>query len=297
MTQPQPAPHTQRRVLLQAAGVAHGKPLFIFPGVNGDPLTFTDLASRLGHERPVYGFQLVGSQQECEPVRQMGRLAQLYAAEIRGTQPRGPYFLFGYSFGGALAFEVARELLSHGERIALVVMADCPAPGYPKPPPIFVRARIHAQNLLKLPMRNRLQYLRDRFENNVTRMQRMVGASPVDLDGKDVPPHMERVNAALREAFDNYSPAPLSVDVLFLTADSPPDWPTIVFDDPLMGWGPMLRGRISQCGVPGAHLSIFAPEHVAALVDRLRNALAQAEHAESLRVITNPTSTATRKVS
>jgi thioesterase domain-containing protein len=176
-----------------------------------------------------------------------------------------------------VAFEVARELLSHGERVGLVAMADCPAPGYPKPPPALVRAKSHLQNILRLSTRQRLDYLRDRIEHRIGRLQRWVGVSPMDAIDAQEPPHLERVNAALHEAYQNYAPAPLSVDVLFLTADTPPDWPATVFDDPLMGWGPVLRGRISQCGVPGAHLSIFAPEHVPVLAERLRNALAQAE--------------------
>jgi thioesterase domain-containing protein len=124
--------------LLQAGGDRN--PLFIFPGISGTPDTYVDLAARLGSERSVYGFHLVGSLQECEPVRQVGRLAQLYAADVRSVQPRGPYFLFGYSFGGVVAFEVARELMSHGEPIGLVIMADCPAPGYPKALPATLEA-------------------------------------------------------------------------------------------------------------------------------------------------------------
>jgi thioesterase domain-containing protein len=275
MTQPVPVTSTHRRVLLQAKG--DGKPLFIFPGINGSPTTFIDLASRIGQARPVYGFHLIGTQQECEPVRKVGRLAQLYAAEIRHAQARGPYFLFGSSFGGVIAFEVARELLSHGERVGLVAMADCPAPGYPKPPPALIRAKTHLQNILRLSTQQRLDYLRDRLEHRIGRLQRWFGVSPEADIEQGEPRHLERVNAALHEAYQNYAPAPLSVDVLFLTADTPPDWPAIVFDDPLMGWGPVLRGRISQCGVPGAHLSIFAPEHVPVLAERLRNALAQAE--------------------
>jgi thioesterase domain-containing protein len=278
MTQPVSAPQTQRRVLLQAAG--EGRPLFIFPGINGEPLTYTDLASRLGNERPVYAFHHIGMRNECEPVRRVGRLAQLYAAELRGVQPRGPYLLFGYSFGGVLAIEVARELLTHGERVGLVAMADCPAPGYPKPAHPVVRAKLHLQNLLQLSMPERIDYLKDRLGNGFARIQRMVGVKPVAENTDTTPPHIQRVNAGLYEAYENYAPAPLSVDVLFLTADTPPDWPATVFDDPLMGWGPVLRGRISQCGIPGAHLSIFAPENVPVLAERLRNALAQAEHAE-----------------
>jgi thioesterase domain-containing protein len=281
MTQPVSAPQS-RRVLLQAAG--EGKPLFIFPGIAGVPSTYADLASRLGDERPVYGLHLIGSQSECEPVRQVGRLAQLYAAELRSVQPRGPYLLFGYSFGGVLAFEVARELLSHGERVGLVAMADCPAPGYPKPANPLVRAKIHVQNILQLSMSERIAYLQDRLGNGVARLQRMIGVKPIAENTDTTPPHLQRVNAALYEAYENYVPAPLSVDVLFLTADSPPDWPATVFDDPLMGWGPVLRGRISQCGIPGAHLSIFAPENVPVLADRLRNALAQAERSDLVPV-------------
>jgi thioesterase domain-containing protein len=278
MSQPVSAPHCQRLVVLQAAG--EGKPLFIFPGIYGEPATYADLAARLGPRRPVFGFHLVGSLNECEPVRQVGRLAQLYAADIRSAQPRGPYLLFGYSFGGVVAFEVARELLSHGERVGLVAMADCPAPGYPKPAHPLVRARVHAQNLLKLSTHERIAYLQDRLGNGLARIERLLGVTQVPENTDTTPLHLKRVNAALHEAYDNYVPAPLGVDVLFLTADTPPDWPATVFDDPLMGWGPVLRGRISQCGIPGAHLSIFDPQNVPILAERLRNALAQADSAQ-----------------
>jgi aspartate racemase len=275
MTQPVSAPQSQRRVVLQATG--EGKPLFIFPGINGVPSTYADLASRLGNERPVFAFHLIGSLNECEPVRQVERLAQLYAAEIRSAQPRGPYLLFGYSFGGVLAFEVARELLSHSERVGLVAMADCPAPGYPKLENPLVRAKTHLRNLLQLSMSERVGYLQDRLGNGVARLQRLIGVKPVAENTNQTPLHVQRVNAALHEAYENYMPAALSVDVLFLTADTPPDWPATVFDDPLMGWGPALRGRISQCGIPGAHLSIFDEHNVPVLAERLRDALAQAD--------------------
>ncbi len=39
-------------------------------------------------------------------------------------QPRGPYFLGGYSFGGVVALEIATMLEKMGEKVALVVMVD-----------------------------------------------------------------------------------------------------------------------------------------------------------------------------
>jgi thioesterase domain-containing protein len=275
MTQGATGLNTQRLVLLHASG--SGQPLFIFPGIHGTPETYADLAARLGDKRPVYGFKHIGVQEECEPVRVMERLAQLYAVEVRSVQPRGPYFLFGYSFGGVVAFEVARELRAQAERVALVIMADCPAPGYPKPPPLFTRARAHVQNLLARSNAQRIAYLRERAQNGAQRLSKLAGFTPQGDPKQPAPEHVQRVDAALYEAYDHYRLTPLNVDVLFLTADSPPDWPTIVFDDPLMGWGPALRGRISQCGIPGAHLSIFAPENVPVLAERMRTGIAQAE--------------------
>ena len=59
-------------------------------------------------------------------------IAALYIKEIRTVQPHGPYFLGGYSFGGVLALEMAQQLRSQGEKIALVAMFD--ANNYMVPP-------------------------------------------------------------------------------------------------------------------------------------------------------------------
>jgi thioesterase domain-containing protein len=128
----------------------------------------------------------------------------------------------------------------------------------------------------------RVRYLRERLDNSLTRVSSLLGFVPhVDEAPADAAaPHLRHVDAALYEAYNHYQPTPQCVDVLFLTADTPPDWPTANFDDPLMGWGPALRGRISQCSVPGAHLSIFAPENVPVLVERIQSALRASERAD-----------------
>ncbi len=53
--------------------------------------------------------------------------------EIRTVQPEGPYFVGGYSFGGLVAFEIARQLQTQGQDIALLALFDTAAPGYAQP--------------------------------------------------------------------------------------------------------------------------------------------------------------------
>src|SRR5437764_876494 len=43
--------------------------------------------------------------------------ARRYVEELRRIQREGPYQLIGYSFGGVIAYEMARQLLASGERV------------------------------------------------------------------------------------------------------------------------------------------------------------------------------------
>jgi thioesterase domain-containing protein len=280
MTQASAGASSSRIVALKRDGDA--TPLFMFAGVRGGPDTFQDLATQLGEERPVYAFHHIGAQSECEPVRQVSRMAQLYAAELRGVQRYGPYFLFGYSYGGLVVLELARELMAQGERIGLLIIADCPAPGYPRPAPLLKRINVHADNLRGMPERKRMEYITERFKNVRTRINKLAGLIP-HVDPKEVvPEQVRRLDAALYESYRHYHPMPIGVDVLFLTADTPPEYPTASFDDPLMGWGNVLRGRVSQCDIPGAHLSVFAPQNLPVLAARIRSGLARAERAQTI---------------
>jgi len=53
-------------------------------------------------------------------------LAGLYIARLRARQPRGPYRLLGYSVGGNIAWEMARQLRAAGEQVAFVGLIDSP---------------------------------------------------------------------------------------------------------------------------------------------------------------------------
>jgi aspartate racemase len=51
-------------------------------------------------------------------------IAEHYLEEIRIVQPEGPYFLGGYSFGGLVAFEMARQLCKNGQRVAFLALLE-----------------------------------------------------------------------------------------------------------------------------------------------------------------------------
>ncbi len=74
--------------------------------------------------RPVYGLQALGLDPGQEPHDRIETMAAWYVKEIRGVQPQGPYLLGGWSMGGLIALEAARQLNAAGQTVALVAMFD-----------------------------------------------------------------------------------------------------------------------------------------------------------------------------
>jgi thioesterase domain-containing protein len=62
------------------------------------------------------------------PHTSIEEMASSYLEEIVKVQPDGPYLLGGHSSGSWVAFEMARQLRSCGQQVAMVAVIDTPAP-------------------------------------------------------------------------------------------------------------------------------------------------------------------------
>ncbi len=115
-------PDTERTVIaLQGEGAL--PPLFCVCGKGGSVIYFRALSEALGREQPFYGVTHHGIDPRAFPTS-MAALAACYAEAIRERQPAGPYYLAGYSAGGYVAYELARQLVAAGEEVAFVGLLD-----------------------------------------------------------------------------------------------------------------------------------------------------------------------------
>ena len=80
-------------------------------------------ANLIGLDQPFYGSFPHGFDGTRIPLSTK-KMAADYLKEIRIVQPEGPYYLGGYSFGGMVAFEIAQQLKSQGQKVALLVLID-----------------------------------------------------------------------------------------------------------------------------------------------------------------------------
>lgn len=108
-------------------------PFFLVAGMFGNVLNLRHLAQLLGHERPFYGLQAQGLFGDAPPHEDFTDAARDYIAEMRQVQPHGPYLVGGFSGGGLIAWEIARQLEEAGETVAATVLLDTPLPLRPVP--------------------------------------------------------------------------------------------------------------------------------------------------------------------
>ena len=109
-------------VALQPKGTR--PPFFcVHPG-GGNVLCYRSLALHLGADQPFYALQAPGVDGRREPLPTVEAMADLYLEAIREVQPQGPYRIGGWSFGGAVAYEMACRLQAQGEQVALLAVID-----------------------------------------------------------------------------------------------------------------------------------------------------------------------------
>ncbi len=100
------------------------RPLFcIHPG-GGNVLCYLELSRALGEDQPLYGIQAPGVDGVREPLTRVEQMASEYIGAMKAVQPEGPYSVLGWSFGGIVAYEIARQLRARGDGMDLVALVD-----------------------------------------------------------------------------------------------------------------------------------------------------------------------------
>ena len=244
LSEPEAVPVFSPLVLLRA-GI--GTPLFIVHGLGGNVMELAQLAKRVDTEHPVYAIQPKGLDGIETPYDRVDPMVDYYLRAIRELQPRGPYLLAGYSFGGLIAVEMARRLTQADEEVAFLAFID----SYPHP---------HA-----FPLRHRA------FVKLATSIggARGLGLKPDDVEGG---PALQRVYDGSLEALLHYRPRAYHGKVDFFRPTR-----SIFPVHPAKIWGKHL-GALELHTVRGDHDSMMR-NYVAHLALKFSACLRQAEGA------------------
>src|SRR5882757_6943365 len=170
---------------------AEDAPLFLFSGGDGNPHGLTALASRMRNVRTMIGVDFCRRDSHGQLPPTVEIMADRSCSAIRTLQPRGPYHIVGYSFGGLVAIEVARLLQESGEEIALLGLIDTLFDHRFWPMRIFLRSqarlvRRHLSILLELPLNQMIPMLYDRSRRLFFRFVRRQMPSSLTISTPEV---------------------------------------------------------------------------------------------------------------
>lgn len=116
-------------------------PLFLAHAAGGMVFPYYNLIPYMA-DQPIYGLQDPSSYHEELFYHSLEEMAEEYVKWIQKVQPKGPYRIAGWSFGGGLAFEIAQNLVRKGEKISFLAAIDT---GMKPPNQREIRKKMKAQ--------------------------------------------------------------------------------------------------------------------------------------------------------
>ncbi len=99
-------------------------PLFCIHPVAGMGWAFHSLADHIAEDMPIYALQSEGLRDPSALPSSIEEMAADYVKRIRNIQSNGPYHILGWSFGGLVAHEMARQLREQDEAVAFLGLLD-----------------------------------------------------------------------------------------------------------------------------------------------------------------------------
>jgi len=258
-------------------------PLYLVPGIGGVVLGLSYLAQHLGPDQPLYGLQARGVKDDENPCGSIEEMAAYYIDAVREAQPQGPYFIGGYSFGGIVAFEMARQLRAAGQSVGILAILDTEAPGAQSfdmagfvgnlphwltdfvlsrhPRRVFFEAFVKTKNL---------------FKKSIDKIGQPLGfdALPKRIEDEvEMPEHWperyRRVIETHYAALLGYEPAPYAGRLTLFRTKAQPLFRAHADN----GWGRLAQGGVEIHRIAGLHANFIQEPYVASVAKQLGAAL------------------------
>jgi amino acid adenylation domain-containing protein len=248
-------------------------PLFCVHAIGGSALSFRELTQALGEQQPLHAFHAPGLEGEAPPFEDVSAMARHYLTALREARiPGAPLWLAGWSFGGLVAYEMARQLEVEGVDVAGVILLDSwlPRPAWPMQPD-GTEGLHHLARELGLDV-----------DESVT----LARLAALAVERRLLPPTTaeEALRRALgvyqahQTAFRSFRPQPskgLRLVLLRPEQTSSLADAALLEQDPTGGWGALVPGAVEIHPVPGDHFRMLRAPHVEALAHVLHGILRQ----------------------
>lgn len=260
-----PAPRRSRTwspLVRIAKGEPGRPPLFWIHGAMGNVVSIKALADALPSHQPIYGLQAQGVDGRLPPLEKIEDMAVRYVAAIREVDPEGPYCLLGYSGGGLIGYEIARQLALNGQRVALLAMIDTLSPSHANGTRLTDWVRYGRTNGIG----SLVEQVKNGWIFRIAELTRRLRKAPADPESQDaLLLNSGRAFDAFIRAQERYFIQPYDGDIVLFRAMRS----GIAFQmaGPTLGWGDHIGDRIELHELDADHGTIIQSPAIDLIAD------------------------------
>jgi len=238
----------------------------------GSISNYLNLAQHLDPDQPLYALQASGMDEDELPHETIEAMAADYLSAIYEAGIEGPYLLSGWSMGGVVAFEMARQLRAEGKEVAGLSLIDSivPSPDIVKnidelallvgfAQTIGLRVEnVSPDEISDVSTDEKLALLL-----NHAQQEHLL---PPEVQLPDIQRYFNVYRANIL-AFSSYVPQPQRLRITLFKAE---ERVAQNGKDAALGWDSLTEDSVEVHVVPGNHYTLFSGPHVSVLAEHLQ---------------------------
>lgn len=252
-------------------------PLYLVHGSGLNLLMFKPASLHFSNDQPLYGIQAIGIAKKVDVPDSLEEIAAYHIKELLMVNPEGPYNLAGYSYGGFIAFEIARQLIAMGKKVGLLGMIDTNASALLQPKGNaarlvkkvtrqFYKVPFFVNSFIKYPKES-LQYQQLVFKRKFANLK--PAETNIKVDAYTL--YEQKIRDKYNYLTNNYHLQPLDVAITLFRVEK-----RLYFldDQKYLGWDKIARKGVKIYTTPGDHKTFLEPPNDEKFARVIQNAIA-----------------------
>lgn len=236
-------------------------PLYLVHGSGLNLLMFKPISDHFDEDQPLYGIQAIGITKKTDVPDSVEEVAAYHIKELLKINPQGPYNLAGYSYGGFIAYEIAKQLMVMGKKVNLLGMIDTNASALLQPKGSTARlAKKVARQFYKVPffVNSFIKYPKESIEYQRLVWKRKLGSKPaameITIDAYTL--YEQKIRGKYNYLMEHYDLQPMNAEITLFRVEK-----RLYFldDQKYLGWDKVAKKGVRVFTTPGDHKTFLEP--------------------------------------